>query len=108
VDTADGFGKDGCHFKRLELFALFLVLLLGHGRGHGNLVQHRLVDEIERVAREDAVRDDGVDLCGATRGQDARGHRDCLSRVDDVVNDDSNLFSESLKKDEADVRTPCH
>jgi len=90
VDPTDGLADQQADVHRLDLVALHLLHLVGHGVGHYHLVDERAVDNARRIRREQAMRGHDVNLVGAALAQDLGRPRERLHVVDHVLYDNRN------------------
>ena len=65
VRPPDGFGNGGAHVDDPDLLAAVDLVAEGHGVGDDDLGEDAVVEDVDGVAAQDAVRHDGDDLPGA-------------------------------------------
>ena len=65
VGPPDGLGDGGAHVDDADLLAAVDLVAEGHGVGDDDLGEHAVVEDVDGVAAQDAVRHDGDDFPGA-------------------------------------------
>ena len=89
--ATDGLGKCAGDINRVQLGADLLLVLVGHGVGDNNLGENAIVDDLNSLAAEDAVRDNGVDLNSSILSKSLGGQAKGTAGIGHIIHQDGNL-----------------
>lgn len=91
VCTTDGLGQCAGNVNGIQLGADLLLVLVGDSVGNNNLGQNTVVNDLDSLAAENTMCDNGIDLDGTVLCKGLGGQSEGTASISHIIDQDGDL-----------------